>query len=193
MEHHIMGIFGFEQTSNGSGPVEMFRGEVDASGDPIFTTTERTAYIVPAKGVYRLKVTGFSKPWDEEKKKEYQKEGQNPMTTKTHLELEIADGRGKGKRFLWSFQTFSLSSGDNPANLARIYEAGVLKGDRIKRGQKVFFEEMFGQEFEAYVNVSDTVDEQGRPRYATLARETIKAVAAEGEEYDPFADTEDVA
>lgn len=186
-----MGIFGFQQSSGATGPLDMFRGEVDAAGDPIYTTTERASYIVPAKGEYRLKVTGFSRPWEEEKKKEYQKEGQNPMTTKTHLELEIADGRGKGKRFLWSFQTFSLASGDNPANLARIYEAGVLNGGKIKRGSEVYFEEMFGKEFEAYVNVSDTVDEQGRPRYATLARETIAPVTNAKDDYDPFA--EDVA
>jgi hypothetical protein len=187
-----MGIFAFQQSNNASGPVEMFRGEVDTSGDPIFHETERSTYVVPTRGEYRLKVTGFSRPWEEEKKKEYQKEGQSTMTTKTHLELEIADGRGKGKRFLWSFQTFSLASGDNPANLARIYEAGVLKGDKIKRGQQVFFEDMFGHEFTAYVVPSDTVDDKGKPRYATLARETIKPVL-DIEEDDPFADESDVA
>jgi hypothetical protein len=156
-----MGIFAFQQSNNASGPVEMFRGEVDASGDPIFDTTERSTYVVPTRGEYRLKVTGFSLPWEEEKKKEYQKEGQSTMTTKTHLELEIADGRGKGKRFLWSFQ----------------------------RGQQVFFEDMFGHEFIAYVVPSDTVDDKGKPRYATLARETIKPVL-DIEEDDPFADEE---
>jgi hypothetical protein len=193
MEQHIMGIFGFEQSAGNSGPVEMFRGEVDVNGDPVFEMTERTAYIVPPRGEYTLMVTGFSRPWEEEKKKEYQKEGQNPMTTKTHLELEIVEGRGKGKRFLWSFQTFSLSCGENPANIARIYMAGVLNGEKIPRGKQAFFEEIFGKPFISYVVPSDATDDKGKPRYATLSKDTIKPISVVDDEDDPFADESDVA
>jgi len=189
-----MGIFGFQQSNNASGPVEMFRGEVDQAGDPIFEETERTAYVVPTRGEYRLKVTGFSRPWEEEKPERYRKEGQSNTTTKTHLELEITEGRGKGKRFLWSFQTFSLSCGDNPANLARIYMAAVLGGEKIPRGKQVFFEDMFGKDFMAYVVPSEATNDQGKPKYATLSKESIAPVStAIEDEDDPFAVEDDVA
>lgn len=188
-----MGIFGFQQSNTTSGPLEMFRGDVDQAGDPVYEETDRKVYVVPTRGEYTLMVTGFSRPWEEEKKKEYQKEGQNNMTTKTNLEIEIVEGRGKGKRFLWSFQTFSLACGDNPANLARVYMAAVLNGEKIPRGKQVFFEDMFHKPFIGYVVPSESVDDKGKPKYAAISKDSIAPVPEATDEDDPFDEDADVA
>ena len=189
-----MGIFGFQQSSsNASGPVEMFHGAVDQAGDPIYEETDRATYVVPTRGEYTLKVTGFSRPWTEAIPDKFRKPNGPTETTKTNLELEIVDGRGKGKRFLWSFQTFSLACGDNPANLARVYMAAVLNGEKIPRGKQVFFEDMFNKPFVAYVVPSDATNDQGKPKYATLSKETITPVPEATSEDDPFAEDADVA
>lgn len=188
-----MGIFGFQQPTGNSGPLEMFRGEVDQAGDPVYETVERSIYVVPTRGEYTLKVTGFSRPWVEDIPEKYRKPNGPTESTKTNLELEIVEGRGKGKRFLWSFQTFSLSCGDNPANLARVYMAAVLNGEKIPRGKQAFFEEMFDKPFVAYVVPSEATNDQGKPKYATISKETITPVPEATEEDDPFADDEDAA
>lgn len=187
----MAGIFGFQQSTGNSGPLEMFHGASNPAGEPLFEEVDRATYVVPSRGEYHLKVTGFSKPWTEELPERFRKPNGPTESTKTNLELEIVEGRGKGKRFLWSYQTFSLSCGDNPANLARVYMAAVLNGEKIPRGKQVFFEDMFGKEFVAYVVPSEAVNDEGRPKYATLSKESIAPVPASTDapdDDDPFAD-----
>jgi len=178
-----MGAFGYQQTSNGGGPLEMFRGELDASGDPIFEEVDRGAYVAPPRGEYVLMVTGFSRPWEEPNKFR-----PGEMSKKTNLELEIVEGLGAGHKFLWSFQTFTLAMGEMPSNCGRIYSAGVLDGARIERGKQVFFDDMIRKPFIAYVNPSDALNDKGQPKYASVAKETIAPYrpASEDTSYNPF-------
>lgn len=180
-----MGAFSFENTGGGGGPFKMFRGELDAAGNPVYTEMTFDDYIVPAAGVYRLKLTGFAEPVDVPIKDEFRKPDGPTHKKETKLELEIMSDRGKGKRWVCNYVTFSL--GDR-ANLFRVYVATVLDGDAKAATPQRVYDDMLGKEFEAYVNVSDKKDEKGRPIRAMIAWDTVKTVGAEADDYDPFAD-----
>lgn len=179
-----MGAFTFEQNTN-SGPFKMYRGEVDAAKQPIYEERSYSDYIVPPKGQYRLKLTGFAEPVEVAISDQYRKPDGPTHRKETKLELEIVSERGKGKRWVCSYVTFSL--GDR-ANLFRIYLAGVLKGNLKEAPAQRVYDDMIGVEFEAYVNVSDKRDDKGNPIRASLAWDTIAPISDGADEYDPFAD-----
>jgi hypothetical protein len=185
-----MGAYSYENTSGGGGPFEIFRGEEDVNGDPIHHEAKYSDYIVPAEGKYRLKLTGFAKPVDAPISEKFLKPGGPTHKKETKLELEITSDRGKGKRWICSFVTFSL--GDS-ANLFRVYVATACGGDASKAPDLRQYDDMLGKEFEAYVNVSDKRDDRGKPIRAMLVWDTVKAVGAASDTYDPFGDEEDVA
>jgi hypothetical protein len=175
--------FNFTETSN-SGPINVFRGEVDLAGNPVFVTLtqeERAkTFKVPPSAEYVLKVTGFTEPYVDT---QYSEEGKPRKIT--DLELEIAEGRGQGARFFWRYQTFSLGGGDNPANLLRIYRAGGCDE------KNKLFDNLIGVTFVAYVTASQATDDQGRPRYAKVSKDTIRPYQPNANAaYDPFNDNQ---
>lgn len=182
-----MGAFAYENTSSGSFSNLVYRGQTDESNTPIYEEVNRDDYIVPPSDNYHLRLTGFTEPYTDAIPVEFQKEN-GPTTRKaTNLELEIVSGPGAGKRFLWSFITMSLSMGKNPSHWGRIYKAGVLKGGDPPEGTQLFYDDTIGAEFMAYVNASAATRPDGRPKFATLSKDTIKPVPAEGApKYNPF-------
>lgn len=187
-----MGAFTYQNTGgNGDGTFRIFRGEYDESESPIYHDAKYADYIVPAKGEYRLKLTGFAEPVEEPVSERFLKPGGPTTVMKTKLELEITSDRGKGKRWICSFVTFSLG---NSSNLFKIYVATTCEGDVNKAPDRRVYDDMLGEEFEAFVTVSDKRDEQtGKPIRAMLSWDTVKAVGVDGDQYDPFADDADVA
>lgn len=183
-----MGAFAFESNASFEIPSEIFRGQVDQDNNPIYEEIDRDIYVVPPTDTYHLKLTGFTKPYTDAIPAEYQKEGGPTTRQATNLELEIVSGRGAGRRFFWNFITMSLGMGKNPSHLGRIYMAGKLNGEKPPQGTQLYFDDVIGAEFQAYVIASDIRDNEGRPKYAKLAKETIKPVPAEGAEYNPFDD-----
>lgn len=182
-----MGAFPYQQTARqGVAPDKMFRGQTDSNGEPIWDDVDNESYVVPPTGEYHLKLIGFSETFDDEIPVKYQKTGGPTTSKKTSVELEIASGRGQGRRFLWNFISFSLGMGKNPSHLGRVYRAGVLNGGEPPRGQQLLFDDLIGCEFQAFVQASDMVDEEGKPAYATLAKETIRPQNVAGKDYDPF-------
>lgn len=182
-----MGIFGYTQSGGNSIPEQVWRGEVDAGDNPIYEDVDRDAVLVPPTGQYHLKLTGFSQPTQDAIKEEYQKEGGPTTRTITSVELEIASGRGAGRRFFWNYVSFSLGGGDkNPSHLLRVYKAGVLKGASPAKGTQLFFDDLIGAEFVAYVIASETKDDKGRPTYAKLSKDTIAVVSSSDDANDPF-------
>lgn len=189
-----MGAFVFQDSGNsGDGTFKMFRGETDQDKNPIYETMKYSDYIVPAKGEYQLKLTGFSEPVEEPIPERFRQPNGATTQMKTKLELEITSERGRGRRWVCSYVTFSLGA---RSNLFRIYAAAVCGGDASQAPSNRVYDHMIGKEFRAYVNVSDKRDEQtGRPIRAMLSWDTIAPVgeASDADEYDPFADEADVA
>lgn len=184
-----MPAFAYTQTSGSSIPETVFRGQVDQAGDPIYEDVDKSILAVPPTGQYHLRLTGFAKPYTEAIPERYLKENGPTTTEKTSVELEIAEGRGAGKRFFWNFVTFSLGGGDNPSHLRRVYIAGVMNGAKPAPGAELFYDDLIGCEFVAYVQASEKRDEKGRPTYATVTAKTIAPVPTSVED-DPFADDE---
>lgn len=181
-----MGAFAFENTGGG-GPFKMFNGEVDQAGNPIYAEKQYSDYIVPAEGKYRLKLTGFAEPVEEPVSEQFRKPDGPTTVMKTKLELEITSERGTGKKWICSYVTFSL--GDR-ANLFKVYAATVCNGDPKAAPANRIYDDMLGKEFESYVNVAEKRDDKGRPIRAMLVWDTVKAVGAASEAYDPFEDDE---
>lgn len=186
-----MCAFTFTQTGGNSIPEQVFRGEVDINDEPIYEEVDRESIVVPPTGQYHLKLTGFSEPKEDQIKEEFRKEGGPSTRTITSVELEIASGKGAGRRFFWNYVSFSLGGGTNPSHLLRVYIAGVTKGDKPAKGKQLIFDDLIGAEFNAYVIASDTKDDKGRPTFAKVEAKTISTVAnADDAGYDPFAEAE---
>lgn len=186
-----MGAFTFTNTGGHSIPDQVFRGEVTINDEPIYEDVDRESVVVPPTGQYHLRMTGFSEPKEEEIAEKYRKEN-GPTTRKiTSVELEIASGKGAGRRFFWNYVSFSLGGGDNPSHLLRVYMAGVLKGDKPAKGKQLIYDDLVGAEFNAYVIASETKDDKGRPTFAKVEAKTIAVVAsADDAGYDPFAESD---
>ena len=185
------GLFEYEQsTGTFVPPTEMFRGNTNIDGTPAWEDVDMDSYVVPPTADYDLMVVGFSRPFEQEISKEYQRKGGPTTSKKTSIELEIVSSRGKGRRFLWNFQTWSLSlaKGKNPSNLGRIYKAAVLGGADPDKDRKMLFEELLNKPFHAYVVASDDTDDDGKPKFCKVSKETIRTVSAgDGVPgYDPF-------
>lgn len=180
----------FEETATTSdfGPLKIYRKELDTEGKPVFHEVEdrKSAYIVPPTGMYSLKCTGFSEPWTEENRfAEPDASGKRPEVTKTNLEIEIIDGPGKGKRFIWSFVTFKIGFGKTWSNLGSILAAGKYGGEKPPKGEKLYRDDVIGCEFMATVKASDAKDDDGKPKYASIVGDTITTISTD-DAYDPF-------
>lgn len=184
-----MSAFIFTNTGGNSIPDQVFRGEVDINDEPVYEAVDRESIVVPPTGQYHLKLTGFSEPKDDEIPERFRKDG-GPTTRKiTSVELEIASGKGAGRRFFWNYVSFSLGGGDNPSHLLRVYIAGVTKGDKPAKGKQLIFDDLIGAEFNAYVSASETKDDRGRPTFAKVEAKTISVFAnADDAGYDPFSE-----
>lgn len=185
----MAGYFKETASSGDFGPLMMYRGELNAAGEPVFTEVDRKeAYIVPPTGMYKLRCTGFSEPWTEENQfANPGPDGKKPEITKTHLELEITDGDGKDARFVWSFVTFKVAFGKTWSNMGAIIAAGKFNGEKPPKGEELYRDDVIGCEFMATVKASEDRDDQGQPKYAKVVGETITVASSSGADgYNPF-------
>jgi len=174
-----MAIFSFDNSnSGGGGPFNIFRGEVDGAGNPVFQPMTFDDYTIPPKGQYRLKFTGFAEP----KEVTETWEGETKTKMETKLEIEIADGPGKGHKFIVNWVTFSL--GDR-ANAFNLYVATMCNGDKKAAPATRNWDDMIGKEFEGYVT-NPKMKEDGTPARAALSWDTLTPGREQGEGYDPF-------
>lgn len=134
---------------------------------------QRAAQVVPPKGEYRLKVTGFAEPFEMPRAEQFG--GGTQLMTR--LELQIVGGRGDGKTTTvlcgWPTRIGPRS------NLGKVYMA--TKNTGIPEGMKVDVADILGGEFEAYLRPSDKLDDFGKPRYTVIAWDTVAPVGGSGE------------
>lgn len=181
----------FKETSTGGdfGPLKIYRGEIGTDGLPVFTEVDRKeAHVVPPTGMYKLRCTGFSEPWTEENQfvEPDKVTGKRPEITKTHLEMEIIDGDGKGARFMWNFVTFKVAFGKTFSNMGAIIAASKFAGEKPPKGTEFYRDDVIGCEFMATVKASEDRDENGHPKYAKVVGDTITTIST-SETYNPFA------
>lgn len=178
----------------GSRPTHVWRGDLDNDGNPIYQEIEwdNGKYVVPNSGQYTLAVVGYTEPQIDHT----YPNSQGEYVNKFALELEIVSERGKGFRFLWSFQTpkitFSFVKDGkkiSPSNLGRIWTAAVGNGVEPEKGTETGFDDMLGKPFDAYVVASTEKNDKGLPKHAKVTADTI-APASIGENAgpDPFAE-----
>ena len=133
------------------------------------TQDERMAHAVPPKGEYQLRVVSFAEPFEMPRAEQYG----GGVQTMTRLELEIANGRGVGKRCTllcgWSIGPRS--------NLGKVYRA--VTGKPVENGGEYDLTAILGGEFTAYLQPSEAVDDTGKPRGTRCSWDTVAAVGAE--------------
>lgn len=184
--------FTYTPGSGGGRPELVFRGQVDTDNSPVYEPVDYDSgkYVAPNSGQYTLMVTGFTEPRKEAIGDDYRKVGGPTERTVTDVEIEIADGKGKGFRFFWSYQTFSLNPGGgrfSASNLGCIYVMAVLDGGIPPKGSVLEFADMLGKPFTAYVTASPERNDKGFPKFAKINGDTIQSVGAVGDA-DPFED-----
>jgi len=177
-------------SGEGSRPSEVWRGQFDINGDPIFEAVDWDGgkYVAPTTGPYTLVIKGYTRPETDTKFRNDRGE----HTDKFAIELEIASERGRGYRFFWSFQTPKISFGDggkfSPSNLGQIYMATITGGVAPPKGTEVGLDDLFDKPFDAYVVESPEKNDKGMPKYAKVTADTITAPSTgEGARPDPFA------
>lgn len=141
----------------------------DAQGNVVTheqTQDERMAHVVPPRGEYTLIVRSFAEPFEMARAEQFG----GGMQTMTRLELEIADGRGKGKTCVllcgWSIGPRS--------NLGKVYRA--VTGKAVDNGGEYDVAEILGGRFVAYLQPSDALDDNGKPRGTRCSWDTVAPV-----------------
>ncbi len=130
------------------------------------TKEEREAFQIPPRGEYRLKVKGFAEPFERPKDAKYG----GGMQEKTILLLEVQGGPGNGKRCtLWATYVFSKGS-----NLGKVFQAVTKRP--IMPGDVPDPVEMLEGEFTAYLQPSQNLDENGRPKGTDCSWDTVAAI-----------------
>jgi hypothetical protein len=149
----------------------------DGSGALYEAETERDSYLVPPAGEYTLRIVGFAKPFEMTSEK-------YGTSTKTRIEFEIASEKGRGKRFTGLY-TWTVGE---KANLGKLIRRA--RGIEIPKGSIDVADLILPVppiEFVCFVSNSDDLDDAGRPKYADVVLESVKAAGAERPAYDPFA------
>lgn len=178
-----MAIFSFDNSnSGGGGPFNMFYGETTADGQPVYVSRTFDDYKVPPAGHYRLRLAGFAEPKEVPIAEMYRRVDGPTTKMETKLEIEITEGQGKGFRFIVSFVTFSL--GDR-ANAFNLYVATMCNGNKKDAPAVRDWDPMIDKEFMGTVT-TPKLNDDGTPKYAQLAWDSLSPVAAEGTGYNPF-------
>jgi hypothetical protein len=141
------------------------------------TPDERDAHVVPKKGEYRLKVRGFAKPFEMNRAEQFG----GGVQTMTRLELELMNGRDKGK-VCTLLTGLSLSP---RSNLGKVFTA--ITGEDLSRGGVEYdLADMLGGEFSAYLLPSDQTWDDGKPKGTRCSWDTVAAIG--DDEDDAFPD-----
>ena len=178
-----MALFSFDNSNTGGGgPFNIFRGQADSDGNPVYEEKKFDDYVVPPAGQYRLKLTGFAEPKEAAIPEIYQKDGGPKTKMETRLELEIMDGPGKGHMWICSYVTFSL--GDR-ANAFNLYVATLCDGDKKNAPQQRDWDDMLQKEFMGYVT-NPKIKDDGTPLRAALSWDTLSPIRENAAGYDPF-------
>lgn len=173
-----MGYFKFDNSNaGGGGPFNIYRGQLDKDGNPIYEERTFDDYTIPPAGQYRMKLTGFAEP---QEVPDNFNEGKTKVETK--LEIEIMDGPGKGHKFVVSWVTFSL--GDR-ANAFHLYVATLCDGDKKKAPMQRVWDDMIDKEFMGYVT-NPKMKDDGTPARAGLSWDTLAPVKEGAAGYNPF-------
>lgn len=160
---------------SGSSTFNIWRGEKQQDGSLVYEEAAYSDYTVPAKGEYRLKVTGLGEPFEDEIPVQYRREGGPTTSMKTRVEFTIVGGRHDGQKVLISYLTLSLSSGGKsgrPANLFLIFQAACPEGGSDPG-------DMLGRELYAYLKPSDARRDDGTPKYTVMSYDTCSPVEPE--------------
>jgi hypothetical protein len=125
-------------------------------------------YIVPPKGEYQFQITGYAEPFEMPRAVEYG----GGMQTMTRVELTITEGKGKGRMFdqLWGCTIGPKS------NLGKFLRAMKVPVAANENGE-FDLDNIIGYIGSGYVTASDAVDNQGKPRYARLAIDTVEGIS----------------
>lgn len=155
--------------SGGSGSYNIVRLVNGAPVASELTEAERAAYATPPSNKYRLKITGFHEPWEQARNAKFIS-ADSPATheTKTRLEFEIVEGKGKGKRFS-SMVTWAIN---DRSNLGKVWKAvfGSI-------GSESDLTDLLDKELVIYVDKTDGIDKDGNAvSYANPSWATAKAV-----------------
>lgn len=130
-------------------------------------------YIVPPKGEYQFEVTGYALPFEMPKAEEFGG-GTQAMT---RVEFTIADGKGKGKMFtqLWGF---SIGPKSNLGRFCRL-----MKMDLTPANGSWDLDNMIGYTGSGYLTPSETLGDDGKPKYVKLSLDTVEGVSAPERSY----------
>lgn len=145
------------------------------------TKDEWMACVVPPPGQYRLRITGFAVPFQTPNKYKGQVDKNGRMDErdflmKTKLDLVIVGGPGDGKHVLiWAPWPSRMTPG---TNIGRVFFAAT--GYDPDGTQDMYDPvDMLGCEFLAFVQGSEGLNEQGKPKTAVMLWESVKPVSAE--------------
>jgi hypothetical protein len=142
----------------------------DGQEEPIV----RNLYIVPPLGQYRLRILRIAKPFDMPKSDQFGGGAQRM----TRLELQIIGGKGNGKKVA---PMVSLSIGRR-AILGQVIRAAERR--ELDPGEQYDLFNLIGKEFMATLRPSESVGEDGKPKYSKLVDGTIMPVQADDETWE---------
>lgn len=151
-----------------------------ATGELLREESDRSGYIVPPAGEYTLRITSFSEQFEMPVSEQYG----GGTKTSTRVEFEILSDRGKGKRFTDVF-TWSVGEKSNLGQLLR--RAGVAIPTGTIDLAQLLLPESGSVDFVGLVKLSATLDDAGRPKYASVVASSVRKADAAAAAYDPFA------
>jgi hypothetical protein len=125
-------------------------------------------YIVPPKGEYQFQVTGYALPFEMPKSEDYG----GGTQTMTRVEFTITEGKGKGKLFtqLWGF---SIGPKSNLGRFCRL-----MKMDLTPANGSWDLDNMIGYTGSGYLTPSETLGDDGKPKYTKLSLDTVEGISA---------------
>jgi hypothetical protein len=149
-----------------SGTSEMVRL---VANELVLETMAQNIYIVPPKGEYEFMITGYALPFIVNKKPEHCKPGEPTTVAKTRVEFTIIGGKGDGRMFT-QYWTYSIN---DRATLGKFLRKMNVDLTPDKDGNWDL-DRMIGYTGTGYITPSETLDEQGKPKYPNLAIDSVE-------------------
>lgn len=164
------------------------------NGKLVVEEGQRNLYIVPPKGEYEWEITGYALPFEMKKSAMFIKPGESEYATKTRLEITITSGKGAGKMFTEMFG-FSIGARSTLGKLLRALNVS-LEPDAVTRQWDL--DRVIGYKGKSYVthgadsNGAVKLDDQGKPKYASIVIDTVEALGGPERPYSINIDEEDL-
>lgn len=148
------------------------------NGQLVQESAQPNIYVVPPRGEYTFKVTGYALPFQMKKDPKYVKPGEPETQTMTRIEFTITEGKGIGKMFtqMWGF---AIGERANLGKFCRAMGVDLTPDDNGAWD----LDRLIGYEGKGYVTPSEKLDEAGRPKYANLSLDTVEGTAKPDREY----------